>query len=112
MYWSNGELGWLIQEYNRSDCNEIGSTSEHWRELWVHLGLSVNQHKNYNQTERDAWGLMDIHSEDCCQCLRCIGLTWVIDFAQRGIWCKDYSSLLLLYHTSHQLLQDSILCLG
>jgi hypothetical protein len=46
-----------------SDCAKFGSTSEFWRELWVHLGVSLNQRGNHKQTLRGAWVLMDIHSE-------------------------------------------------
>jgi len=46
-YRSNWDLWWLIQEYNGSDCDKFGSTSERRRELWVHLGVSLNQHANH-----------------------------------------------------------------
>jgi len=55
----------MIQEYDGSDCDKFGSTSERRRELWVHLGLTPNRCGNHKQTQRDAWGLMDTHSEDC-----------------------------------------------
>jgi hypothetical protein len=34
---SNWDLGWLVQEYHGSECDRFRNTSEHQRELWVHL---------------------------------------------------------------------------
>jgi len=111
-YRSNWNLWWLIQEYDVSDCDKFGSTLERRRELLVHLGVSPNQRGNHKQTLRDAWVLMDIHSEDCRRYLRLFGCTWTIDFPQQRMWCMDYCSLSLLNHTSRHLLQHCILCLA
>jgi len=111
-YRSNWNLWWLIKEYNGSDCDKFGSTSERQRELWVHLWVSPNQRGNHNQTLRDIWVLMDIHSEDTRHYLRPFGCRWAINFPQQRIWFMDYCLLSLLNHTSHHLLQHCILCLA
>ena len=95
-----------------SDCDKCGSTSERWRELWVHLGVSPNQRGNHNQTLGGAWVLMDIHSDNCRRYLRLFGCTWAINFPQQRIWYMDFCSLSLLNHTGHHLLQHHILCLA
>ena len=67
---SKWDLSILIAEYDGSDCDMLRSTSEPRRELWVHLGVLLNQCGNHKQTLRDASVLMDIHSEDCMRDLR------------------------------------------
>ena len=110
-YRSNWDLWWLIQKYDGSDCAKFGTTSEHWRELWVDVRVSPNQRGNHKHTLRDDWIFRDIHSEDCRHYLRLFGCTWAIDFPQQWIWCLDYCSLSLLNHTSCHHLHYCILCL-
>jgi len=84
-YRSNWDLWWLIQDYDGSDCDTFWSMSERRRELWVHLGVSLNQPGNYKQTLKNAWIVMDNHLEDCRRYLRLFGCTWAIEFPQQRI---------------------------
>jgi len=52
-YRSNWDLWWVVQEYNGSDWNKFGTTSECRQELWVHLGVLSNQRGNHKQL----WGM-------------------------------------------------------
>jgi len=63
----------------------FGNMLERQRELWVHLGVSPIQLGNYKQTLRDAWILMNIHSEVCRGDLGLSGCTQAIDFPHWGI---------------------------
>jgi len=110
-YGSNWDLWWLIQEYDGSDCDKFRSMSERQRELWVHLRVSPNQYGNHEQTLRDAWVLMDVHSENDRHYQWLFGYTEAIDFPQQRIWCMDYRISSLLNQTRCHLLQHCILCL-
>jgi len=89
----------------------FGSTSECWRERWVHLGVSQNSHWNHKPSLRDAWVLMDNHSGECRCYLRLSACTQAFIIPQRQISYMNYCSLSLLNHTSCHLLQHCIYCL-
>jgi len=57
----------ISDDWSRSTVGvtgKFGNTSKCQRDLWVHLGVLLIQHRNHMQTMKDILVLIDVHSED------------------------------------------------
>ena len=105
---SNCDFWWLVKEYHGSNCDTLGNTSDCGTDLWLHQGVSPNQHGNHYETLWGSLVFMDLQLENCRWYLILSGCARAIDVPQRQLWCMDCYQWSLLQHTRYNLLQHCI----